>query len=70
LFTPPTNPAHAKIPFINSKKITVGVNNERKILGFSRVRFRVRVRVNVSVRVSLVYMYIICIIMSLGDSIW
>ena len=51
LFTPPTNPANAKIPFINSEKIIVGVNNVRKILGFSRVR----VRVSVSVRVSIVY---------------
>jgi len=37
----------------------VGVNNVRKILGFSRVRVRV------SVRVSLV-----CIIISFGDSVW
>jgi len=59
LFTPSTNPAQAKIPFIHSEKVTVGVNNEHKILGFSRVR--VRVRVNVSVTVSLVFMYIICI---------
>jgi len=53
LFAPPTNPADA--PFINSEKNTVGVNNVRKILGFSRVRFRVRVRVSVSVRVSSLY---------------
>ena len=33
----------------------MGVNNVRKILGFSRVRFRVRVRVSVSVRVSSLY---------------
>ena len=43
----------------------MGVNNVRKILGFSRVRFRVRVSVSVKVRVSLVR-----IIISSGDSIW
>ena len=55
------SPPPAIIPFINSEKNTVGVNNVCKILGFSRVR----VRVNVSVRVILV-----CIMISLGDSIW
>jgi len=57
----PSSAPPAEIPFINSEKNTVGVNNVCKILGFSRVR----VRVNVSVRVILV-----CIMISLGDSIW
>jgi len=52
------SPPPAIIPFINSEKNTVGVNNVCKILGFSRVR--IGVRVSVSVRVSLV-----CIIRSL-----
>ena len=40
-------------------KITVGVNNVHKILGFSRVSVSVRVRVS-----------LVCILISFGDSVW